>query len=149
MNGVIVIKQYRKQYKTVETQGLVSLFPLLTEQTYFNKAILFLLSVSTFPLLPIGVFLSIFTVAMQKHPLQAENNKLSVTNANIRKVTFMSDFTPTCGNYVQLHHATFHHVPNFINICPNLLKKREMALKNPEIILGTLREHYYPSLGTE
>lgn len=33
MNGVIVIKEHRKQYKSVEKQGLVSLVPLLMEQT--------------------------------------------------------------------------------------------------------------------
>lgn len=40
MNGVIVIKEHKKQYKSVEKQGLVSLVPLFMEQTYF-KAIFF------------------------------------------------------------------------------------------------------------
>lgn len=66
MNGVIVIKEHRKQYKSVEKQGLVSLVPLFMEQTYF-KAIFFFshlflrsLRCPFKPLLFVVVFIFIF-----------------------------------------------------------------------------------------
>lgn len=71
MNGVIVIKEHRKQYKSVEKQGLVSLVPLFMEQTLISTKLYSFLcvSVSTFPSLPFFFFLASFTVAMEKHAL--------------------------------------------------------------------------------
>lgn len=53
MNGVIVIKEHRKQYKSVEKQGLVSLVSLLMEQTLtkLHFFIFFLFPVPPFQLL--------------------------------------------------------------------------------------------------
>lgn len=70
MNGVIVIKEFRKQYKTAENQSLLSLVPLSMEQTHFNKVNLFFSVVFYLPFNALlKFFLSIFTVTMQKHPL--------------------------------------------------------------------------------
>lgn len=73
MNGVIVIKEHRKQYKSVEKQGLVPLVPVFMEQTQQSYT-LFYISVSTFLSLPLYFsFFSPpgFTMAMEEHRLQA------------------------------------------------------------------------------
>lgn len=48
MNGVIVIKEHRKQYKPVEKQGLVSLVSLLMEQTLILTKLYFFLYLCCF-----------------------------------------------------------------------------------------------------
>lgn len=74
MNGVIVIKDHRKQYKSVEKQGLVSLVSLLMEQTLILTKLYYYFVSLLFPSLPFsttGFFPATFTVAMEKHLPQA------------------------------------------------------------------------------
>lgn len=72
-----MIKEHRKQYKSVEKQGLVSLVSLLMEQTLtLTKLYFFFLylcfSLPFTALFNYGFFLAAFIVAMKKHLLQAE-----------------------------------------------------------------------------
>lgn len=71
-----MIKEHRKQYKSVEKQGLVSLVSLLMEQTLtLTKLYFFFISAFPFLLLPFSTtdfFLAAFIVAMEKHLLQAK-----------------------------------------------------------------------------
>lgn len=74
MNGVIVIKEHRKQYKPVEKQGLVSLVSLLMEQTLILTKPYFFFYLCCFlhcPFQLLHFFLAAFTVAIEKHLLQA------------------------------------------------------------------------------
>lgn len=48
MNGVIVIKEHRKQYKSVEKQGFVSLVSLLMEQTLILTKLYLFFCISAF-----------------------------------------------------------------------------------------------------
>lgn len=74
INGIIVIKEHRKQYKSVEKQGLLSLILVFMEQTQQSYT-LFLYLCFYLPftaLLYFSLFLLAgFTMAMEEHPLQA------------------------------------------------------------------------------
>lgn len=69
-----MIKDHRKQYKSVEKQGLVSLVSLLMEQTLILTKLYYYFVSLLFPSLPFsttGFFPATFTVAMEKHLPQA------------------------------------------------------------------------------
>lgn len=102
MNGVIVIKEHRKQYKSVEKQGLVSLVSLRVEQTLIlTKLYLFFFVSLLFPSLPFST--TVFFSCCFHHGYEKASSASSKTtedllkktlhyqsHTNIRKVMFMS-----------------------------------------------------------
>lgn len=101
MNGVIVIKEHRKQYKPVEKQGLVSLVSLLMEQTLIlTKPYFFFVSL-LFPSLPFSTtafFSCCFHCGYGKASSASSKTTEDLlkktlnyqSHMNIRKVMFMS-----------------------------------------------------------
>lgn len=138
MNGVIVIKEHRKQYKSVEKQGLVSLVSLLMEQTLTLTKLYFFFVSLLFPSLYCPFQLRIFSCCFHCGYEKASSTSRKTiedllkktlnyqSQLNIRNVMsmFWLHLLIEGGNYVQFCHAPPHCLSTFINICPNFLKKR-------------------------
>lgn len=138
MNGVIVIKEHRKQYKSVEKQGLVSLASLLMEQTLSLTKLYFFLFLCFS--LPFTAFFNywFFSCCFHFGYGKASSTRRKTiedllkktlnyqSHMNIRKVMsmFWLHSLIECGNYVQFCHDSSHYLSTFITICSNFLKKR-------------------------